>query len=132
MSYKFGPTSRLRLATCDIRLQEIANEALKTMDISVICGHRNQPEQDAAVRAGLSKTPWPTSKHNSFPSMAMDVAPYPINWSETGRFESMAALLLNIARRKGVKLRWGADWNMNGRTEDERFRDWPHFELVEG
>ena len=131
MSFKFGPASKLRLATCDRRLQAIAAEVIKSMDVAVLCGHRGEVEQTAAVRAGLSKAPWPTSKHNAIPSRAVDLAPYPVNWSDTARFESMAGLVLATAKRLGVKVRWGADWNMNGKTEDERFRDWPHFELVE-
>lgn len=29
-----------------------------------------------------------------------------------------------------VGLRWGGDWNRNGRSDDERFIDFPHNELV--
>ncbi len=35
------------------------------------------------------------------------------------------------ADKLGVKVRWGADWNRNGDWRDEKFRDWPHFELDE-
>lgn len=28
-----------------------------------------------------------------------------------------------------VRLKWGADWNRNGRTDDEHFLDFPHNEL---
>lgn len=64
------------------------------------------------------------------PSLAVDIVPYPIDWNDLERFKTLAAVVMECAKQEGVKLRHGADWNGNGRTDDERFHDWPHFELV--
>ena len=44
----------------------------------------------------------------------------------------LAGFILCIAAQKGIKLRWGGDWDNDFDTRDEgRFRDLPHFELLE-
>ncbi|MGB0683388.1 MAG: M15 family metallopeptidase [Magnetovibrionaceae bacterium] len=129
---QFGKTSRARLETCDPRLQEILNKAIaEGPDFSVLCGHRNEADQNKAVAEGRSKTPWPRSKHNGLPSKAVDIAPYPIDWNDTNRFRVMAGYVMGVAAGLGYKLRWGGDWDRDFSEEDERFRDLPHFELVE-
>lgn len=127
--YKFGKSSLKRLETCDPRLQEILNEAIKEIDFSVLCGHRNEEDQNKAVKGGFSKVKYPNSKHNSYPSKAVDCAKYPLRWENLDDFKELAAVILRIAKEKGYKVRWGADWNMDGKTSDERFLDYPHFQI---
>ena len=127
----FGKVSLERLSTCDPRLQEVLGEAIKYRDFSVLCGHRDEAAQNEAVAKGNSKAPWPTSKHNRLPSLAVDVAPYPIDWTDAGSFALLAGYILRIGDERGVKLRYGGDWNGNGKTKDERFLDLPHIELVD-
>ena len=74
---------------------------------------------------------WPNSKHNSLPSVAVDIAPYPIDWEDTERFIQLSGAILQIAKQNGLDLRWGGDWNRDGRMTDESFRDLLHFEMVE-
>lgn len=129
--------SERRLATCDQRLQKIVRAVAETHGLMVVCGHRTQAEQDEAVRLKRSKTPWPTSKHNSLPSVAVDLAPLKngtIDWNDTQAFIQLARAVLEEAEAQGVKLRWGGDWDGDGKTRsegdrDERFVDLPHFEL---
>lgn len=128
---KFSKISRNRLDTCDPRLIKICEAAIKRMDFAVICGHRGQKEQDEAFKGGFSKLKFPKSKHNKMPSLAVDLAPFPINWNDIGRFIALADIILDEAKKAGVKIRWGADWNRNGKWQDEKFRDWPHFEIDE-
>ena len=71
----FGRLSTQRLSTCDERLQDICNEAIKVYDFSVLCGHRDEIEQKKLFREGKSKLEYPHSKHNSIPSLAVDIAP---------------------------------------------------------
>jgi hypothetical protein len=131
----FGRHSESRLRTCHPDLQRVMRAAIATgPDFSILCGHRGKIEQDAAVAAGLSKTPFPTSKHNAEPSLAVDIAPYPIDWSDQGRFVELAHHVLAVAAEMGVSLRWGGDWDGDGKTRadgdpEERFVDLPHFEL---
>lgn len=127
----FGKASKERLATCHPKLQLVANAAIKRTDFSILCGHRGKQEQNDAVNRGTSQLAWPKSKHNKKPSLAFDAAPYPIDWDNIARFQAMAKIILEEAKRLDVKLRWGADWNQNGQWADEKFRDWPHFELAE-
>ena len=128
---KFSMTSLKRLASCDPRLQMIANGAIARIDFTVLCGHRGQEEQNDAFERGTSKLRWPNSKHNKWPSLAMDLAPFPINWNDLDRFKVLAHIVLDEAKQLSVKIRWGADWDRDGDWHDEKFRDWPHFELDE-
>jgi hypothetical protein len=119
---KFGKTSTARLATCHPKLQEIMNEAIKRTDFSILCGHRSKEDQDAAVKAGNSKAVWPKSRHNSTPSMAVDVAPYPLNWENAKAFMDLAKVIKEVAKEKGIAIRWGGDF--------KTLVDLPHIELV--
>lgn len=128
---KLSKLSKERLSTCDVRLQEICNEVIKHIDFTVLIGYRDQKDQDLAFKNGTSKLKWPNSKHNSFPSKAVDIAPYPIDWHNRDRFCLLAGWMLCTAKQKGIKLRWGGDWNRNYNPKDETFQDFPHFEIDE-
>lgn len=117
-------TSHSRLLTCDERLQKIVFGAINEIDFTVICGYRTKDEQDYAFEHGKSKLQWPNSKHNQNPSLAVDLAPVPIDWNNLTRFKELADIVLMVADKQGVKLTWGGDW--------KRFRDLPHFELADG
>jgi hypothetical protein len=49
------------------------------IDFKILCGHREEKEQNEAFNKGNSKLKWPQSKHNSLPSLAVDIAPFPVN-----------------------------------------------------
>lgn len=127
---RFSNLSEQRLATCDEQLQRILREAIRHVDFTVICGYRTQEEQDDAFRRGASTKRWPLSKHNRVPSVAVDIAPYPVDWKDTARFARLAGYIERIAHEQGVTIRWGGDFNQDGRTRDETFIDMPHLELV--
>lgn len=128
---KFSQKSLERLNTCHPDLQKVFNKVIENYDCTIICGHRGKDEQDEAVRLGNSKLEWPNSKHNQLLSLAVDVAPYPLDWNDTSRFYHFAGYVLAVANLMGVKLRWGGDWNGDLKFRDEKFKDLPHFELVE-
>lgn len=127
---KFSAKSLERLSTCHPELQRLFGKVVETYDCTVVCGHRGKDEQDEAVRTGASKTPWPTSKHNASPSLAVDVVPYPIDWNDSTRFYHFGGFVLATAQSLGIKIRWGGDWNGDLKFRDEKFKDLPHFELV--
>jgi peptidoglycan L-alanyl-D-glutamate endopeptidase CwlK len=127
---RFGKGSKIQLETLHPWLQEILTEAIKYVDFTVLEGHRGQEAQDQAYKLGFSKIRWPHGKHNSSPSLAVDIAPYPIVWADTERFVYFAGWIMAIAAQKGTPLRWGGDWNRDTRVKDEKFRDWGHFELT--
>ncbi len=93
-------------------------------------GHRREERQNVMFRTGKSKLKWPNSKHNQSPSLAVDIAPYPIDWNDFREFDYLAGLVIGIGHQMGVEIRWGGDWNRNGALSDNRFNDLPHFELV--
>lgn len=130
MSYTFGQSSAERLYTCHHDLQRLLQEAIRIIDFSVLCGYRDEAAQTAAVNAGSSKVRFPDSKHNSLPSMAVDIAPYPIDWDNIARFAHLQGVIRGLAHSMGIEIRLGGDWDMDGDITDQRFIDWPHIELV--
>jgi len=127
----FSTLSEQRLATCDPRLQAILKEAIRHVDFTIMCGFRGPDEQEDAFRTGRSKVRWPNSKHNRRPSVAVDLAPFPVDWTDTARFARLAGYIERIAHEQGVKLRWGGDFDQDGRTVGEKFIDMPHLEIAE-
>mgnify|MGYP004452545881 CR=1 FL=1 len=126
---KFGRTSKNRLATCDKRLQKVFNEVIKYVDCSVLEGHRGKQRQNDLFDEGKTKVLYPDGRHNSDPSRAVDVTPYPVNWSDRERQTLFAGFVLGIANGMEIKLRWGGDWDQDFQVMDNRFDDFPHFEL---
>lgn len=134
---KFGNTSFSRLSTCHLDLQTLFYEVVRSYDCTVLEGHRNEADQNAAFERGDSKLKWPDGKHNSQPSMAVDVAPYPLpSWGSSNEFIYFAGYVMGIAQRlfdEGKmthRVRYGGDWNQNHRISDDGFKDYVHFELV--
>jgi len=132
--YKFSDLSKKHLSECDPKLQEIAKEAIDTINFTVITGIRTKAEQERKVRKGLSEVHWPNSKHNvkceGDKSQAFDLAPYPIDWKDTDRFYLLAGIIIQIAKQKGIEVRWGGDWDSDFDLNDQKFNDLGHFELV--
>jgi peptidoglycan L-alanyl-D-glutamate endopeptidase CwlK len=134
---KFSQISIQRLSTCHPDLQLVLTKAILEFDFSVLAGHRGELEQTIAFQEGKSKTPWPKSKHNGSPSLAVDIAPYPILWPDPknpknwARFYYLGGYVLGIAAELNVPLRWGGDWDGDRDIHEQRFDDLPHFELVE-
>lgn len=118
----YSARSEENLKTCHLLLQETFRSALPIMDHSIICGYRNEEAQNRAFEEGNSKLRWPESKHNQLPSLAVDVIPYPVDWIDKSRFFHLAGIVKGIAAMKGVKIKWGGDW--------DTFRDYAHYELV--
>jgi peptidoglycan L-alanyl-D-glutamate endopeptidase CwlK len=116
----FGKKSLERLESVHPDLQAIAHELIKEMDVSVLCGHRTEKEQQQAFISGHSKLTWPRSKHNSLPSRAVDIVPFPLNWSDIPKFNEMCDRIEAIAKRLGIKVRMGRSFS---------FKDYPHCEL---
>jgi hypothetical protein len=126
---KLSEAGQIKLETCHPDIQKVIKEVIKYVDCTVVCGYRNKEEQDLAVRTGNSKTVWPNSKHNSSPSRAIDIVPYPVDWNDTKRFYYFAGFVLGIAKSLGVDLRYGGDWDSDFDLKDQNFFDLPHFEL---
>ena len=128
---KFGRRSKERLATCDSKLQKVFNEVIKHVDCSVLEGHRGEERQNALFEEGKTQVKFPKGRHNSSPSNAVDVTPYPVDWEDRERQTLFAGFVLGVAKLMGITLRWGGDWDMDFHVMDNRFDDFPHFEIRE-
>jgi peptidoglycan L-alanyl-D-glutamate endopeptidase CwlK len=125
----FSVTSSRRLANAHPLIQKVMNEAIRHYDFMMLDSQRGRAAQEKAFREGHSKAHFGQSAHNWSPSIAVDVAPYPLDWNDRKRFIDLSKIILPIAKDMGVPLRWGGDWNMNGIMTDEHLSDLPHYEL---
>ena len=128
--FKFGKKSRTNLDTSHPLLQKVFNEVIKHVDCSVLEGHRDERRQEQLFSEGKTKVRYPLGRHNTNTSRAVDVTPYPVKWEDRERQTLFAGFVLGIARSMGIKLRWGGDWDMDFQVNDNRFDDFPHFELT--
>lgn len=126
---KFGPASEERLSTCHPDLQRLFRRVVQITDCVVLCGHRGENDQNEAFRLGNSKLKFPNSKHNTTPSQAADVVPFPLDWQDNARFIHFAGIVRGVAFEMGIDLVWGGDWDRDLNLSEERFKDLPHFEL---
>jgi len=138
---RYSKTSASRLATGHQDLQLIFNTVIGYVDCSIFCGHRKETAQNEAFFDGLSQLAWPESKHNKFPSMAIDAGPYfaelkNTDWEDRLAFAKFAGVVQIVSvqllkeNKISHRVRWGGDWDCDGRSLDEGFQDLPHFELI--
>lgn len=126
---KLSDKSKAALDTCLPSLQNLFKELISYVDFTVIEGHRGQEAQDKAYAEGNSKLMFPNGKHNNLPSHAVDVIAYPIDWNNVQRNTYFAGIVMGFAMARGIKLRWGGDFNENLNPSDEKFKDLVHFEV---
>lgn len=126
---EFSQAEETKLASCDPLLQELVRSVNEVFPLVVVYGHRDELEQEKAVKNGFSKVHFPDSKHNSLPSEAVDLAPWPLNWNDKEKFIEMYRIVMETADKLGIKIRAGADFNEDGDLKNDRFVDLPHFEL---
>ena len=126
MTYKWGKSSLNNLKSCDKRLQDMANMMLarSDFDLTITCGFRGEKEQNDAFLRGASKARFGQSKHNTMPSQAIDICPYPINWDTNDRrWQEMALNAMWCAGKLGITITWGGSF--------KSLKDLPHFQLEE-
>lgn len=141
--FVIGKTSRARLAGVHPRLVAVVELAIQrtTVDFVVLEGVRTPARQRELYAQGRTK-PGPkvtwtlTSNHfaraDGF-GWAVDLAPWPIDWEGPTRFpkfDAIAKAMFEAAAELGVKIRWGADWDRDGKPRERGESDSPHFELV--
>ena len=109
---------------------------ITTLDFSVLQSVRTQAEQNALYAQGRTK-PGPVvtrtlhSKHipgaDGY-SHAVDL--FPGDWNAPAKFDAVAKAMFTAAEELGVSIRWGADWDRDGKPREKGETDSPHFELV--
>lgn len=134
---KFSKRSKDNLATADIKLQQLFNAVIEEFDCTVIYGHRTPEEQFELFKKGREKKDgwWvktgktvtnldgniKKSKHNYYPSKAVDVVPFPLDWTDIKAFELLAKVVKAKAEELNITVTWGGDW--------VSLRDYPHWEI---
>jgi len=113
----FSKRSIDKLNTCDGALIKLFTEVIRRFDCTILDGHRNEKDQNKYFDEGKSKLRYPASKHNIYPSRAVDVTPYPIDWENRERFKFFRGYVYGIASQMGIRLNKTIEW------------DFPHFEL---
>ena len=143
MSFRFSALSRSRLKGVHPDLIRVVDRALmlSSVDFMVIEGVRTPERQRALYAQGRTKpgriVTWTLrSRHlvqaDGF-GHAVDLAPYPLDWEGPARFpkfDAIARAMFAAADDLGVAIRWGADWDRDGRPRERGESDSPHWELA--
>lgn len=132
--FVLGQASEEKLKGVHSDLVKVVHLALSksAVDFRVIEGLRTKERQQQLFKQGATKTM--NSRHLT--GHAVDLAPIvavegkaTIPWNDKSKFKDVAKAMFQAAKELNVTIRWGGDWNENGKSEDEKFYDGPHFEL---
>lgn len=137
--FKLGERSKSRLAGVQTPLRRVVERAieLSTADFTVIEGLRSLERQQALYAQGRT-TPgkvvtW-TMNSRHLEGAAVDLAPVDssgrILWEDIPAFDQVAEAMFAAADELGVRIRWGADWDQDGKPRERGEGDSPHFELT--
>jgi len=140
MTYALGPKSRERLIGVHPKLVAVVEMAIQLtkQDFMVLEGVRSPARQAELYAQGRTK-PGPkvtwTLKSNHFVNPttgfghAVDLVPYPVDWSHK-KLDVVAKAMFAAADTLDTPIRWGADWDRDGKPREKGESDSPHFELV--
>ena len=117
----FSSGSLEKLSTCNPQLIHLFNEVIKVYDCTILEGFRGADRQNYLFVKGYSQVMFPNSYHNRYPSRAVDVAPWPIDWHNINRFIELSGVVKTLAKQLNIHIEWGGDW----RT----FKDYPHWQI---
>jgi peptidoglycan L-alanyl-D-glutamate endopeptidase CwlK len=141
MNYRLGPLSRARLDGVHPDLRRVVERAIEisTQDFMVLEGVRTPERQRELYAQGRTRpgkiVTW-TLKSNHFKQAdgfghAVDLVPYPVDWTTLSKFDAIQFAMFAAAAELGVKLRWGANWDGDGKPREKGEGDSPHFELAQ-
>lgn len=139
MGYQLGPKSVERLQGVHPTLQKIVMRAIQItkQDFMVLEGVRTPERQKELYAQGRTKpgnvVTW-TLTSNHFKQRdgyghAVDLVPWPVDWNTTSKFDEMARAMKQAAAEFKTNLRWGADWDQDGKPREKGESDSPHFEI---
>lgn len=126
--FRFSQRSLNNLKGVHSDLVKVVRRALEIseLDFTVIEGVRTKERQAQLFKQGATKTM--NSRHLT--GHAVDIVPYPLDWNDLEKFGKLAKAMFQASKELKIPIRWGGDWNRNGRSDDEKFYDGPHFELL--
>ena len=134
MCFKLGKTSLARLQGVDETLVNVVKRAIEIseVDFSVLEGVRTlerQRELYAQGRTAPGKIVTWTMKSKHIEGKAVDLVPYPLDWNDLEKFNKIKDAMFQSAKELDVNLRWGADWDGDGKYREKGEYDSPHFEI---
>ena len=134
MGFKLGKTSLARLQGVDETLVNVVKRAIEIseVDFTVLEGVRTlerQRELYAQGRTAPGKIVTWTMKSKHIDGKAVDLVPYPLDWDDLSKFDKIRNAMFQAAKEQDVNLRWGADWDGDGKYREKGEYDSPHFEL---
>ena len=127
-----------RLDDIDKTLAAVVRHAAEGLpfDLIVVEGRRSKARQADLYAQGRTKpgkvVTW-TLKSKHIDGQAVDLAPMKggaIDWTSLKKFDAINTAMQGAALALKVKIRWGADWNQNGKIRERGETDSPHWELV--
>jgi len=141
MPYKLGTQSRARLHGVHGDLTRVVFRAIEIsdQDFMVLEGVRTPERQRQLYAQGRTKpgnkVTWTlNSNHFINPKTgkghAVDLVPYPVDWNDLAKFDAINDAMQTAAKELGVKLRWGADWDRDGKPRERGESDSPHWEII--
>lgn len=150
--YIFSQTSLKRLEGVKNDLQRVVKRALEISEVDFMVLEGVRTKENAYInygkgrtvaqleakgvptkyaQPGVAKVTWLNnpldSKHMT--GNAVDLVPLPVDWNNLKAFDKVADAMFKAARELKVTIRWGADWNGNGKFREKGESDSPHFEL---
>ena len=128
--FKFSNRSLNRMNEVHPNLRKVAERAIEltTIDFGITEGKRAVERQFELVADRKSKTY--NSRHMH--GMAIDIVAYvngKVTW-EHKYYHTISKAFFQAAEELNIRIRWGGDWDMDGKSTDERFLDLVHFELL--
>ena len=152
MSYQLSQRSLDRLHGVDQKLVAVVKRAieLSPIDFMVLEGVRTREQcminygkgrtasqcvaKGVPAKYAQPKVAKVTWLNNPFASKhtvgkAVDLVPYPVDWNTLSKFDEIAKAIKQAAKELGVNVRWGADWDNDGKPREKGESDSPHFEI---
>jgi len=140
MTYSLGQQSRARLKGVHPDLVKVVELAIKktATDFLVLEGVRTPARQKELYAQGRTRpgqvVTW-TLTSNHFAKAdgfghAVDLAPYPVDWNDLKKFDAISKAMFAAAAELGIRIRWGADWDQDGKSRERGESDSPHFEIM--
>lgn len=144
--HKWNDRSLLQLGTLVPDLRVVMTDALRMSDVpfQLVQGGRTIEQQREYFRAGKSKvspdayaTPadlYAAAKHVVGPgaplSRAVDIIiDLPEKGYDVKHLAYVAGMVMAAARQRGIKVRWGANFDRDKELFEQAFVDAPHFEI---
>lgn len=140
MSFALSARSLKRLDGVHPDLRRVIQRAIlkSDQDFTVLEGVRTPERQQQLYAQGRTrpgpKVTWTlNSRHfinrDTGFGHAVDLAPFPIDWSDLKKFDAIAAAMFAAADELNIPIRWGADWDRDGRPHERGESDSVHWEL---